>query len=282
MKALEVTGLCKQYENFALDNVTFSLEQGTITGLVGRNGAGKTTILRSILGAAHIDAGTISFLGKPIDAQTKQEIGVVYDTCCFSEMLKIGQLDRVLGDIYHNWSRDVFFGMCEHYELPENKTIKTFSRGMKQKLSIAAALAHSPRLLLLDEPTGGLDPVAREQILNDLQTFIEDGEHTVLLSTHITSDLDRVADNILIVSHGRIQIDTDKDTLLDEYVILKGSPEQLEQMEKTDILGIKKHAYSFEALCRGRERMREKYPQFVCDSTDIEQILVLLEGGADV
>ena len=197
MKALEVKGLCKQYENFALDNVSFSLEQGTITGLVGRNGAGKTTILRSILGAAHLDAGTISLLGKPVDEQTKQEIGVVYDTCCFGEMLKIGQIDRVLGDIYRNWSRDVFLGMCEHYELPENKTIKTFSRGMKQKLSIAAALAHSPKLLLLDEPTGGLDPVAREQILHDLQTFIEDGEHTVLLSTHITSDLDRVADHVL-------------------------------------------------------------------------------------
>ena len=281
MKALDVKGLCKRYGNFALDNVSFSLEQGTITGLVGRNGAGKTTILRSILGAAHIDAGTISFLGKPVDERAKQEIGVVYDTCCFGEMLKIGQIDRVLGDIYHNWSRDVFLGMCEHYELPENKTIKTFSRGMKQKLSIAAALAHSPKLLLLDEPTGGLDPVAREQILHDLQTFIEDGEHTVLLSTHITSDLDRVADNILIVSHGKIQIDTDKDTLLQEYVVLKGSPEQLDQMEQTDILGIKKRAYSFEALCRGRERMREKYPQLVCDSTDIEQILVLLEGGAD-
>lgn len=282
MKALEVKGLCKRYENFALDNVSFSLEQGTITGLVGRNGAGKTTILRSILGAAHLDAGSISLLGKPINEQTKQEIGVVYDTCCFGEMLKIGQIDRVLGDIYRNWSRDVFLGMCEHYELPENKTIKTFSRGMKQKLSIAAALAHSPKLLLLDEPTGGLDPVAREQILHDLQTFIEDGEHTVLLSTHITSDLDRVADHVLIVSHGRMQIDTDKDTLLQEYVIVKGNPEQLEQMEQTDILGLKKHAYSFEALCRGRERIKEKYPQFVCDSTDIEQILVLLEGGADI
>lgn len=281
MKALEVKGLCKRYENFALDNVSFSLEQGTITGLVGRNGAGKTTILRSILGAAHLDAGNISLLGRPINEQTKQEIGVVYDTCCFGEILKIGQIDRVLGDIYRNWSRDVFLGMCEHYELPENKTIKTFSRGMKQKLSIAAALAHSPKLLLLDEPTGGLDPVAREQILQDLQTFIEDGEHTVLLSTHITSDLDRVADHVLIVSHGRMQIDTDKDTLLQEYVIVKGDPEQLEQMEQTDILGIKKHAYSFEALCRGRERIKEKYPQFVCDSTDIEQILVLLEGGAD-
>lgn len=281
MKALEVKRLCKQYKNFALDNVSFSLEQGTITGLVGRNGAGKTTILRSILGAAHLDAGSISLLGKPINEQIKQEIGVVYDTCCFGEMLKIGQIDRVLGDIYRNWSRDVFLGMCEHYELPENKTIKTFSRGMKQKLSIAAALAHSPKLLLLDEPTGGLDPVAREQILHDLQTFIEDGEHTVLLSTHITSDLDRVADHVLIVSHGRMQIDTDKDTLLQEYVIVKGNPEQLEQIEQTDILGIKKHAYSFEALCRGRERIKEKYPQFVCDSTDIEQILVLLEGGAD-
>ena len=281
MKALEVKGLCKRYENFTLDNVSFSLEQGTITGLVGRNGAGKTTILRSILGAAHLDAGNISLLGRPINEQTKQEIGVVYDTCCFGEILKIGQIDRVLGDIYRNWSRDVFLGMCEHYELPENKTIKTFSRGMKQKLSIAAALAHSPKLLLLDEPTGGLDPVAREQILHDLQTFIEDGEHTVLLSTHITSDLDRVADHVLIVSHGRMQIDTDKDTLLQEYVIVKGNPEQLEQMEQTDILGIKKHAYSFEALCRGRERIKEKYPQFVCDSTDIEQILVLLEGGAD-
>lgn len=214
MKALEVKGLCKKYGDFALDNVNFSLEQGTITGLVGRNGAGKTTILRSILGAAHIDTGEISFLGRPIDAQTKQDIGVVYDACCFSEMLKIRQIDSVLGDIYHNWSQDVFLGLCEHYELPEHKTIKTFSR-------------------------------------------------------------------ILILSHGKMRIDVEKDTLLNEYIVLKGSPEQLGQMQPEDILGVKKQAYSFEALCVGRERMQEKYPQFVCDSADIEQILILLEGGAD-
>ena len=122
---------------------------------------------------------------------------------------------------------------------------------------------------------------AREQILDDLQTFIEDGEHTVLLSTHITSDLDRVADNILILSHGKMRVDVEKDTLLNEYIVLKGSPEQLGQMQPEDILGVKKQAYSFEALCVGRERMQEKYPQFVCDSADIEQILILLEGGAD-
>ena len=279
MNVLEVKGLCKQYIDFSLKNVSFSLPMGTITGLVGRNGTGKTTTIKSVLGAVQPDSGEIRILGQERSTDIMQEVGVVYDECCFSGLLKLNQLDSVLRSIYQNWSTDVFFGLCEKYGLPKDKKCKTFSRGMKQKLSIAAALAHNPKLLLLDEPTGGLDPVAREEILDDLQEFVEDGTHTVLLSTHITTDLDRVADQIIFLSNGEVRMDEDKDTLLNTYCILKGSPEVLEQVDRTDILGLRKNAYSFEALCRDRNRIIQKYPQLVCDRTDIMRILVLLEGG---
>lgn len=280
MNALEVKGLCKQYTGFSLGNISFSLPMGTITGLVGRNGAGKTTTIKSVVNAVHPDSGEIRILGQKRNTDIMQEVGVVYDECCFSDTLNLKQMNSVLGSIFYNWSTDLFYGLCERYELPLNKKIKTFSRGMKQKLSIAAAMAHSPKLLLLDEPTGGLDPVARGEILDDLQEFIEDGEHTVLLSTHITTDLDRIADRILILSDGKIRIDEDKDTLLEEYCIFKGSPEQLATLDPTDILGVRKSTYFFEALCRDRAKMTKKYPTLTCDRTDIEQILVLMEGGA--
>lgn len=280
MNALEIKGLCKKYADFSLRNVSFSLPMGTITGLVGRNGAGKTTTIKSVVGAVQPDGGEIRIWGQAERTDAMQEVGIVYDECCFSGLLKLAQMDSVFRSIYRNWSTEVFFGLCEKYGLPKDKKIKAFSRGMKQKMSIAAALAHNPKLLLLDEPTGGLDPVAREEILDDLQEFVEDGTHTVLLSTHITTDLDRVADQIVFLSNGEIRMCEDKDTLLDTYCILKGSPEALEQVDSTDILGLRKNAYSFEALCRGRDKMMQKYPQFVCDRTNIEQILVLLEGGA--
>lgn len=281
MNALEVNGMYKTYPGFTLKNISFSLPMGTITGLVGRNGAGKTTTLKSIVGAVHLEGGSIRILGEQPGADVMQHVGMVYDECCFSELLTVKNMDCVFRSVYDNWSSDMFLGQCERYGLPINKKIKTFSRGMKQKLSIAAALAHSPKLLLLDEPTGGLDPVARGEILDDLWEFIEDGQHAVLLSTHITTDLDRIADRILILSDGSLKLDENKDVLLDEYCILKGSPDQLAQIDRADILGLRRRTYSFEALCKDHAAMRKKYPDLVCDRTDIEQILVLLEGGKE-
>ena len=279
MNALELNGICKTYPGFTLENISFSLPMGTITGLVGRNGAGKTTTLKSIVGTVHPDGGSVRILGQELGTNVMQDVGIVYDECCFSEILTAKNMNSVLGSVYHNWSPDLFLGQCERYGLPLNKKIKTFSRGMKQKLSIAAALAHSPKLLLLDEPTGGLDPVARGEILDDLWEFIEDGQHAVLLSTHITTDLDRIADRILILSDGQLKLDESKDVLLDEYCVLRGSPDQLDLLDRDEILGFRRNAYSFEALCKNRGAKAEKYPALVCDRTDIEQVLVLLEGS---
>lgn len=279
MNALELNGICKTYPGFTLENISFSLPMGTITGLVGRNGAGKTTTLKSIVGTVHPDGGSVRILGQELGTNVMQDVGIVYDECCFSEILTAKNMNSVLGSVYHNWSPDLFLGQCERYGLPLNKKIKTFSRGMKQKLSIAAALAHSPKLLLLDEPTGGLDPVARGEILDDLWEFIEDGQHAVLLSTHITTDLDRIADRILILSDGQLKLDESKDVLLDEYCVLRGSPDQLDLLDRDEILGFRRNAYSFETLCKNRAAMAEKYPALVCDRTDIEQVLVLLEGS---
>ncbi|HIV67431.1 MAG TPA: ABC transporter ATP-binding protein [Candidatus Butyricicoccus stercorigallinarum] len=281
MKALELRGVCKTYPDFALRDIEFSIQLGTITGLVGRNGAGKTTTIKSIVGTVHPDAGSIRILGREPDADVMQDVGVVYDECCFSGLLTAGHMDAVLRDVYRGWSSDLFFGLCERYALPVNQKIKTFSRGMKQKLSIAAALAHSPRLLLLDEPTGGLDPVARGEILDDLREFIEDGQHAVLLSTHITTDLDRLADRIVILSGGRLTLDESKDVLLDEYGVLRGAPDQLAQLDRADVLGLRRGAYAFEALCPDRAAAAARYPALTCDRADIEQVFRLLEGGIE-
>ncbi len=282
MNALELNQLCKSYDNFALQNVSFSVEKGTIAGLIGRNGAGKTTTIKCIVGAAQADSGDVRILRQSPDKPLMQEIGVVYDECCFNQLFHIEHLDRVFSSIFWDWSSDLFFGLCEKYGLPQKKKIKMFSRGMKQKLSIAAALAHDPKLLLLDEPTGGLDPVAREEILDDLQEYIEDGEHTVLLSTHITSDLDRVADQIILLSDGTVKLDEAKDTLLEDYCILRGEPAELKMIDPSDLLGVRRNAYSFEALAANKNRMNQKYPQVHCDHTNIEQIMVLMKGDADV
>lgn len=279
MNALEVNGLCKDYGDFKLNDISFTLQMGTITGLVGRNGAGKTTTIKSILGAVHPSAGTVRILGQERGAEVMQRVGVVYDESCFGDLLNIKKLNTILNSIYDSWSSDGFLALCSQYSLPITKKFKEFSRGMKQKLSMAAALAHNPKLLLLDEPTGGLDPVARSEILDHLQAFIEDGNHAVLLSTHITTDLDRIADRIIILSAGRLKLDEPKEALLDEYCILKGGPEQLGMVAPADVVGMRKNTYSFEILCKDRIAASQKYPQLVCDRADIEQILILLEGG---
>lgn len=278
MNALEIQGLSKSFSGFMLHDVSFSIPMGTITGLVGRNGAGKTTTMKSILGVIRPDAGQISICGEPLSAEARRHVGLVYDECSFGD-LRLKELSKIFGGIYLDWSEELFFGLCEKYALPANKSFTTFSRGMKKKLALAAALGHDPKVLLLDEPTAGLDPLAREELLDDLQEFIEDGAHAVLLSSHITGDLDRIADQILFIDDGRVLLREDKDTLLEEYCILKGAPDQLALLQAGDALGIRRHPHSFEALCRDAQRMKERYPQLVCDRADIASIFVILIGG---
>ena len=196
---IELKNVTRKYNKFALNNVSFTVPTGSVMGFIGENGAGKSTTIKALLGLIRPDSGSITVLGEDaqsLSPETKEKIGVVFDSLTFPKELNTKQLDKVLSGIYKQWDSDIFFAYLSHFELPTNKKLKTFSRGMEMRLSIAAALSHDPQLLVLDEPTGGLDPVMRSEILDLFLEFMQDESHSILMSTHITSDLEHIADYI--------------------------------------------------------------------------------------
>lgn len=282
VNAIEVKDLCKEYSNFTLRNLSFNLPQGAIMGLVGTNGAGKTTAIKSILNVTYKNSGQVTILGRDSvkdEIDVKNEVGVVFDECCFSDTLTSESINNIMRNIYHNWDSKKFFSLIDEYDLKRKQVLKEYSRGMKMKLSIAAALAHDPKLLILDEPTGGLDPVVRSFMLDEFLKFIEDGEHSILLSSHITTDLDKIADYILFIDKGEQILMENKDTLLYDYCILKGAKDRLSEIDKSDYFASRKTERGFEALCRDKKAIQIKYPGFVYDAPSIEDIMVLIVRG---
>lgn len=218
--ALKIQGLTKKFEGFALDKVSFRVPSGSIVGLIGENGAGKTTTINAALGLIKKDSGEIELFGENVEHLTpsiKEEIGAVFDASNFSEELTPEKLDKVLKDIYTSWDQDLFRQLLDRLEIPFSRKLKTFSKGMKMKLSLAAALSHHPKLLILDEATSGLDPVMRDDILDMFLDFVQEEDHAILVSSHITSDLEKVADYIVFIHKGKIIFSKPKDELLDDY-----------------------------------------------------------------
>lgn len=216
---LEVNNLCKTYDSFSLKNINLELPKGTIMGLVGENGAGKSTTIKSILNLINTNNGTVKIFGldmKEKEIEIKEDIGIVLDEGFFSEYLTPLDINDIMTNIYKNWSKESFLKYLEDFKLPKDKTSKEFSTGMKMKLKIAVALAHKPKLLILDEPTSGLDPIARQDILDIFQDFIQDEEHSVLVSSHITSDLETIADYISFINNGQIVLSKTRDELMDK------------------------------------------------------------------
>ena len=213
---LETKNLTKSYDDFTLDNVSITVPNGTMVGLVGENGAGKSTLFRIILGLCKADAGTVFVLGKDVtdpDDSWREDIGVVMGNLPF-QYVNLADVEKILKGIYKNWDSAVFAQYCKKFDLPAKKKVKDFSLGMQRKLSIAMALSHHPKLLLLDEATSGLDPVVRSELLDELQTFIQDEGHGILLSSHITSDLDKTVDYINYLHKGRVILSGEKDLIL--------------------------------------------------------------------
>lgn len=227
---LRVKNLNKSYKNFSLTDVSFSLSEGCITGFIGINGAGKTTTLRTILNLAKKDSGNIQFFGLDMDKneqQIKNRIGVVFDDGCFYEELSMAEMKSILASAYTDWSEQDFKHYMDMFSLDPKRKINTLSKGMKMKYALTLALAHNAELLIMDEPTSGLDPLSRSQLLNVLNDYMENGGKGVLFSTHITSDLDKIADMLIMIHNGRIAFQEEKDFLLDNYRIIKGDKKLL-------------------------------------------------------
>lgn len=251
--ALELKHVSKTYERFALRDISLALPRGCIMGLIGENGAGKSTTLKILLNLIRRDGGEALVLGSPAEifsAARNAVVGVVMDECNIPDMMNVLQVERVMGDLYPNWERDTFLELTRRFGLPEKAKIKTYSRGMKMKLSIAVALSHQAQLLILDEATSGLDPVVRDEILDIFLDFMQDENHAILMASHITSDLEKVCDYITYIHQGHVELSMEKDRLLEEYGVFKGSEEQLRALPADGVLRVRRNQFGVEALVR--------------------------------
>ena len=252
MNAIEIRGLCKSYPGFSLENINLTLPSGCIMGLIGENGAGKSTTIKLILDMLRRDSGTITVLGRDSleGAPVREDIGVVLDEVGFPDCLTARQVNRIMGYTYQNWSDDVFRSYLRKLSLPEGKPFKDFSRGMKMKLGIAVALSHAPKLLILDEATSGLDPVVRDEVVELFGEFTRDESRAVLISSHIVSDLEKICDYIAFLHKGKLLLCEEKDLLLEQYGMIHCTSAQLAGIPPQAVRGRKESPYGAEAIVR--------------------------------
>lgn len=279
---LEIKNLNKSYKDFSLRDINLSIPKGSIMGLVGENGSGKTSTIKAILNIVNRDSGEIEIFGLDNienEIEIKENIGVVLDNCCFQDNLNIVDIDRIMENIYSQWDSKVFFNYTDRFKLKREQKVKEYSKGMKMKVSIAVALSHKAKLLILDEPTAGLDPIVRNEILDELLEFIQDEEHSILFSTHITSDLDKIADYITLIHDGEVLLSKDRESLLTDFGLLKCGREDFEKIGKTELIGYKKSKFGYEALVSNRENINRKYPNLIIDSVNIEDIMLFYTRG---
>ena len=280
--AINVKGLTKNYPNFSINNINLVVPKGYIVGLIGENGAGKSTTIKSILNLINKDSGSIEVFGldhSKYELEIKQRIGIVFDESHFPDQLKAKDINTMMKNIYQNWDTPLFNQYLKQFKLPENQIIKEFSRGMKMKLSLATALAHHPKLLILDEPTSGLDSIVRNEILDIFLDFIQDEEHSILISSHITSDLEKIADYITFIHEGNIIFSKSKDALLNDYVIIKCREQELTQIDPIDIIHSKKTGQIYEILVKDKQKMEIKYRNLIMDQPSIEDLMLIYIGG---
>ena len=274
----------KKYEksNFAIKDISFSVPEGSIVGFIGENGAGKSTTMNCILNVIRRDSGTIEIFGREMtdeDIDIRENIGVVYDSNNFPEYLTAKQLADILGRIYSKWSDFCFEQFLRRFGLPESQKIKTYSRGMSMKLAVAVALSHDSKLLILDEATSGLDPIMRDEILDVLLEFVKQENHSILLSSHITSDLEKIADYIVFIHNGEIILSKTKDELIYEYGVIRCSENDFHNILSEDILSSMKKDYQIDVLIKNRKLIEKKYKNLIVDSVSLDEIMLLLVKG---
>ena len=279
---LEVKNLSKKYIGFELKNISFELPKGMIMGFIGENGAGKTTTIKSILNIIGNYKGEIRIFGfdnKKCENKIKEDIGVVLDNMFFPEILLPNDINAIMKDVYQNWDSDLYFKYLTDFNLPKDKQIKTFSKGMKKKLEIATALSHHPKLLILDEPTSGLDPIARNEVIDIFRDFIQNEECGVLLSSHITTDLEHIADYITFINNGEIILSKTRDELIDKYGIVKCAESEFKKIDKKDFIKFKKTKYEYQLLVENKKDFNKKYNINTIDKITLEDLMVLMVKG---
>ncbi len=277
MNAIEIRGLTKSYPDFTLDKLELALPQGCILGLVGENGAGKSTTIKLLLNMLRADGGSIRLLGREAAKVSREEIGVVLDEVGISGCLNPLQVNKIMAGIYKNWDSEAYFQYLARFSLPEKKKFKDFSRGMKMKLGIAIALSHGAKLLILDEATSGLDPVVRDEILDIFMDFTRDPSHSILLSSHIVSDLEKICDYIAFLHKGKLMLMEEKDVLRQQYGILRCSLEEFAGLDPAAIAGKKKNPYGMEVILR-----RDALPAGLrLSPVDIEQLFIFMTKEAN-
>lgn len=281
---LELKNISKTFSksNFTLENLSFSLPYGSILGFVGENGAGKTTTIGCILNTIRKDSGTVKLFGQEMqddDTALREKIGVVYDGDNFPGFWTAKQLSQVMSGFYSQWDHALFQKYLQAFGLPETQKIKQFSRGMTMKLAIAAALSHHPQLLILDEATSGLDPIMRDEMLDVFLDFVQEEDHSILLSSHITSDLEKVADHIAFIHDGRLILTTSKDDLIYRYAVLRCKESQFQMLDPSDVIAFRKRDFQIDVLVSDGKTAEKKYKDIVTDHVSIDEIMLLLVKG---
>lgn len=277
MNAIEIKNLTKTYDGFKLDNISFNVQQGSIMGFIGQNGAGKTTTIKLLLGLIKRDSGSIKMLGLDNlenETEVKSQIAAVFDDIPFHDQLTASQLSIVLADVFSQWDKAVYSEFLDRFALPKRKKIGQFSKGMRMKLQIAAALSHHAKLLIMDEATTGLDPVVRNEILDIFLEYLQDDTNSILLSSHITSDLEKIADSVTYIDKGKILLSGVKDDVIESHAVIKCKKSELKEIDKNDIISARVSEFGTEALVADRKLCEKKYSGMSIDSTTLEEIML--------
>ena len=275
--AVEIRGVTKKYDGFTLNNISFNVPKGSIMGFIGQNGAGKTTTIRSILNIISIDSGEIKIFGMDHvkdEAAIKERIAVVFDELPFHDTFTAQNMAKIFKGIYKNWSDEIYQNYLDRLQLPQKKKIGNFSKGMKMKLQIACALSHNAELLVMDEATTGLDPVVRSEILDIFLEYLQDDGHSILMSSHITSDLEKIADNVTFINRGEILISGYKDKILEDHGLLKCSKRNYKDVDPDDFVSARLNDFGAEILISDKKAMLKKYSGAVIDPVTLDEIML--------